>query len=360
MDKKVKGKKIVLSIVLALLLAGVSGILVYMHNTSNANNKSLADYKNFTIEATLNEVNDEDINDTVKSTIDNAGGIWVDAEDGEALKEGYMATIEYYEEGDKDCAEVMEVKVGEQMFPEEFGAAIGSMKLGDSTTVILSEEYGGRAYVLTILSAKKPSYDITDEYVESLGIENVSTVDELKENIREYLSEQYENTYKDDVREEIRTSIIKNSESYTEAPTALVEAFKTDINAELKAVLDYYNSQLAEGEEEKTLDDVLKPYMEKASFDGTAEEYIVLDANNRVNECLIFEQIAKNEKITLEDDELYGYISKKLNTQAGKEATFDDVSAYIESVGRENAVKMCLKDKVLDNLVDFYTGNNDQ
>nr|WP_297765718.1 hypothetical protein [uncultured Butyrivibrio sp.] len=356
MDKKVKGKKIILSVAATLVIAGMAGTLAYMHEGSSK--KAVADYKNFEIEAKLKDVTDEDVENTVKSTIDNAGGIWVNIEDGEELKDGYMATVEYYEEGDKDCAETMEVKVGEQMHPEEFGTTIGTMKPGESANVTLSEEYDNRVYVLTILSAKKPSYDITDDYVKDLGIENVSTVEELRENIREYLAAQYKHVYEDELKEEIRTKILTGSESYTEAPTALVEAFKSDINAELDAVLNYYNSSLSEEEEKKTIEDVLKPYMEEASFEGTADEYIDIDAKKRVNECLIFEQIAKNEKVTLEDDELYGYVSKKLKNQTGREASFDEIAAYIENVGKENATKMCLKDKVLDNLVVFYAEND--
>ena len=338
-------------ITVVIIIAGALGIKSVMKDNENTETPG---YKDIAITTEQKAVSDEEIETTLHETIDAAGGNYVNIDNDETVKEGYIVTVEYHAEGEEESSETMEVTAGipGYFYPESFAQAVLGLKVGESATAEMPvEEDKTVTDKLTVISATKPDYDnITDEFVKNLEIENVSTVDELKGSIREFLEKEHEEQFREEVREEIRNSIINGSEAEADLPLELIEAHKKDITTELEAVQAVYMEQ----GEEKSLEDIISTYIKEEGYNGTVIEYIDAEAKSRAGISLIFDKIAKKEGLSISDDEIDKLVSEHIMNLTGNEPVYSEIESYIEKRGVENVKSILIERKVLDQLLDYY------
>lgn len=305
-------------------------------------------YKGYTLEAVKTEVTDETVQETIDETIKKAGGFY--AEVDTPVREGSLAEFTYTHDGHDEEAEGAHEEsfvIGSQTYPVEFETALIGKKKGESADIFLSEEYGGETLHATVTAVKEPSTDITDEFVSSLGIEGVSTKEELDKSIREYLDESYNKQYKDDIKAELEAKIGESVKTDKEPSEELISIFKADAEKTLNEAIEY----ASENGKELTLADVLAPEMEKAGFTGTEDEYLEAYAKILAKKCLVYEDIARSENVSVSEEDYYSALASLWVDHKDAYPTLKD---FAETVNKEEYKKVLLKDKVLDYLADYY------
>ena len=195
--------------------------------------------------------------------------------------------------------------------------------------------------------SKTPSEDLTDEFVKSLGIDDVSTVEELKGSVRAYLEENFKEQYKKDIIAELEEKIGENISSKNEPSDGLVSIFKADVTKTLNETVNY----LAQNGEETTIADILKPEMENVDFEGTEDEYIDAYAKILAKRCLVYEDIAKIEKIELTEEDYYNALATAWLENMRE---YPELKDFAQVVNKEEYSRVILKTKVLEYLADYY------
>ena len=79
--------------------------------------------------------------------------------------------------------------LGDENYPKESTEVLTGSKRGEVKDITFSESDGGATYQFNIQEVQTPS-DITDEFVKTLGIANISTIEELRADIKKYLEKQ--------------------------------------------------------------------------------------------------------------------------------------------------------------------------
>ena len=310
--------------------------------------QNIAAYKEYTLESKRTEVTDSAVQETIDETIKKAGGFYAEADT--PVKEGSLVEFTYTHDGHDEEAESAHEEsfvIGSQTYPAEFETALIGKKKGESADIFLSEEYGGEILHATVTAVKEPSTDITDEFVSSLGIEGVSSKEELDKSIREYLDKSYNKQYKDDIKAELETKIGESIKTDKEPSEELVSIFKADAEKTLNEAIEY----ASENGKELTLADVLAPEMEKAGFTGTEDEYLEVYAKMLAKKCLVYEDIARSENVSVSEEDYYSALA---SLWVVHKETYPTLKDFAETVNKEEYKKVLLKDKVLDHLADYY------
>lgn len=312
-----------------------------------SNYVTLGDYKSISTGLSVAEVTDEDIEDTIQETIDVVGGYY-ETDENATVEEGYQveASLQLVDTGSDSEPFELTFVVGDENYPEEFSEGIIGLKAGESTTVTLSEEYDNAEYIITVINVNPPA-DITDEFVETLYIENVSTVEELREDIKEYLTERNESEYNEAQKNAVSEKVIANA-SVTEIPEELIESYVEILNKKVEVLIEVAQEEAEDGEE-VTKTDVLADQMKADEFVGTVDEYIEWYAEKNAKEYMIYSTIAEIENIEVSDDELYSSIAADWQTATDEYETLLD---FIEAYGKEQYEMSLLSQKVIEFLAE--------
>ena len=344
MNKK-SSLKMVLAMTAIIIVA--TGLYMFAGRWDDRRVKELG-YKDFSLESTKQEVTDELIQETIDKTVETAGGFFVESD--APIKKGDIVTFTYTHDGHSDEEEGAHEEtftVGGGEYPEEFDTALTGKKKGDDADIVLSEAYGGEILYATVKEVKTPSEDLTDEFVKSLGIDDVSTVEELKGSVRAYLEENFKEQYKKDIIAELEEKIGENISSKNEPSDGLVSIFKADVTKTLNETVNY----LAQNGEETTIADILKPEMENVDFEGTEDEYIDAYAKILAKRCLVYEDIAKIEKIELTEEDYYNALATAWLENMRE---YPELKDFAQVVNKEEYSRVILKNKVLEYLADYY------
>ena len=350
-----KKRALILSILLTLssiaTACGSNGTTEQTEMQINAENENfsqyvtLGEYKGLSSGVTLKKVTDEAIDEVIEETVDAAGG-YFEEDKTAAVAEGNQVevTIQLVDNTTNSDPSSLTFTVGDENYPEEFSNGIIGLKAGDSTTVTLAESE--TQYIISVNKVSVPA-DITDEYVETLGIENVSTVKELRDDITEFLRKQYENEYNESVQEAVSKLVVENSE-VSEIPEELIDEYTEIINKKVNVILENALETAGEGEE-VSLADVLEDQINADGFVGTADEYLKWYAEKNAREYMIYHEIAKIEGISVSEDELYSAIASDWASSQGEYETLVD---YIEGYGKVQYEKALLSRKVIKYIAE--------
>ncbi len=351
-----KKRALILSILLTLssiaTACGSNNVTIQTENMQiDAENETfsqyvtLGEYKGLSSGVTLKKVTDEAIDEVIEETVNTAGGYFEENKTA-AVAEGNQVevTIQLVDNTTNADPSSLTFTVGDENYPKEFSNGIIGLKAGDSTTVTLAES--DTQYIISVNKVSVPA-DITDEYVETLGIENVSTVKELRDDISEFLSKQYENEYNESVQEAVSKLVVENSE-VSEIPEELINEYAEIINKKVNVILENALETAGEGEE-VSLADVLEDQIKADGFVGTADEYLKWYAEKNAREYMIYHEIARIEGISVSEDELYSAIASDWASSQGEYETLVD---YIEGYGKVQYEKALLSRKVIKYIAE--------
>ena len=217
--------------------------------------KKLGDYANMEIPATLAEVTDADVDNTIQSLL--TARVKTEEVTGKALESGDIANINYagkmngeaFEGGTDDSEAGYDLEIGSNSFIPGFEDALIGMNVGETRDIDLVfpenyyEELAGKPVVFTVkLNAIKQKVlpELTDAFVVEQAIEGVNTVDELKEFVKERLINEAQSNFDSTIDNYIMNQLIEISDYKGDLPQDRIDFYYNNIyNRDEAAATDY-------------------------------------------------------------------------------------------------------------------------
>ena len=271
-----------------------------------------ANYSSLTVEVEpVKEVTDEEVEDLINKEREARREL-KEVTNRKKVKEGDVVNIDYVgridgEEFDGGSAEGYDLEIGSGSFIDGFEDGLIGQTVGDTVTLELTfpENYGDSTkagvdaeFDVTINSIQQYEVpDLTNQFVIDLGItddfnNSVSTVEELRTFIRNYLVESNESQYTQRLEEAIKNALFATSTLKKDVPEAMVERTNEVITTELT---NYAASTY--GIDLKTF------MMVGGSTEDSYEQDIMDMAVNEVKADIILYAIGDKEGLLLTDDD---------------------------------------------------------
>lgn len=265
---------------------------------------------------------------------------------GRAIQEGDIANIDFvgYQDGvafEGGTGEGFDLTIGSGQFIDGFEEGLIGAKVGDKVSLDLkfpdpyenNPDLAGAPVVFevtvnSISEEKMP--DLTDEFVQSLGIPDCSNEKELRDYIYDYFYQSAVQNYENTIETSIKDTVMSGC-TFKEPPKEMVARIRQSIEDSLSAQAQSQNMTLAQ-------------YMQ--NYYGMDEEaygeQFDKDALESTQQYIMYQAIADAEGLNPTDEELqeeidyrveaYGYESE----DAYREST--DVEVLREYLMRQNVV----------------------
>lgn len=305
-----------------------------------------ANYSSLTVEVEpVKEVTDEEVEDLINKEREARREL-KEVTNRKKVKEGDVVNIDYVgridgEEFDGGAAEGYDLEIGSGSFIDGFEDGLIGQTVGDTVTLELTfpENYGDSTkagvdaeFDVTINSIQQYEVpDLTNQFVIDLGItddfnNSVSTVEELRTFIRNYLVESNESQYTQRLEEAIKNALFATSTLKKDVPEAMVERTNEVITTELTS---YAAS---------TYGIDLKTYMMVGGSTEDSYEQDIRDmAVQSVQKNIILKAIGDKEGIVMTDDEFQAELEKAVSNSgftSVEEVPVEDVESYREILDR--------------------------
>lgn len=223
-----------------------------------------------------------------------------------AVEVGDTVIIDY--EGKKDgvafeggTAQGADLAIGSGQFIDGFEDGLVGVMPGETVDLDLRfpENYGnaelaGQEVVFTVTVHYIMPTEIAQEYMEdavvaSMGIENVSTVEELKQYVYDYLYSNAETNYTYNVKNGIMDALMEQC-MFNELPGKMVEAYRTMIRKSIESNATAYG-----------VDAETYAYY---FFGMSSEDVVEAYAEETLRQDLVLQAIANAEELRISDEEL--------------------------------------------------------
>ncbi len=332
----------------------------YLSGITASDYVTLGEYKGVTVEAESPSVSDEDV-ETYINTVLTSYADKVEVTD-RAVQEGDTVNIDYVgkyadsgEAFDGGSAEGYDLTIGSNTFIDGFEEGLIGANTGDVVDLNLTfpEDYSstdlaGKDVVFTVTVNKiTTAPELTDEYVASLGLENVSTIDEFKAYVKETLLTNEQEDYEDTIATDSFETVF-NSCVFQTPPTAMIERFTEQFNDYAGTLASYYSTYYSST---VTADDVLSMSMSQQGFSGDATEFAEQNAIESAERYIMCQAIADAEGIEVTDEEVEEAITEAISNSGASYSGTDD---YLTASGldREEYKESLLAQKVQDFIAE--------
>lgn len=264
----------------------------------------LGEYKNLKIAKPDTEVSEDELNHEVEHQLSHHKTLVVKEENHElSLNDTAVFDFEGYRDGkpfEGGAAQNYELEIGSNQFIPGFETQMLGMKAGEEKTIALTfpedyhaEELKGQAVEFKVnLHEIKESVtpELNDDFVASLNIDNVLTVDQYKAHLKNNLIEQKEKAANDQKTAELLKLVVENAKM--DIPQAMIDQ-----------EANYFKKRISEQAKQYNLD--LKTFLMFSGLDEEQfEQQAIEQATRRVSESLVIEQVVKAENITATPDEI--------------------------------------------------------
>lgn len=268
---------------------------------------------------------------------------------GRAVEEGDTVNIDYagYKDGvafDGGTAQGQDLTIGSGRFIPGFEDGLIGKNIGETVSLDLtfpenypSEELAGAAVVFEVtinsISVSKTP-ELTDAFVQDLGIEGCSTTAEYRDYVYDLFYQDAVSAYDNNVRNDITQSIMANC-IFKEPPEKMVDRY-------YNILLDYMTNTAASVNMD--LDTYMQNYynMDTQTYKDTIRE----DAKIMAEQSIMFQAIADVEDLNLSEDEIAGEIEEHA-TQYG----YESVEAFKEQSDEETLRENLMADVVMEFLI---------
>ena len=312
-------------------------------NTNNnyANYVTLGDYKNLNAEIQSDSVTvtESEIDDTYKRLLESYGWLYVEDEKG-IVDENDMVELDYTVDDGREVLSV-EGKIGAGELPEQFESAVMGLSVGETAVIDLTSG-GGNKYFVTVAHVHMPQ-EPDDAYIESLDIEDIKTVEQLKGRIKDFLYEQKETEVRTAKREKL-IELCYNSCTFEQMPQEMVDPFRDVLATRLNNTVFAYN----ESGQNVTVDDILKETYEKDNI-STLDEYLDMYGLQNARIYAMCKKIADIEHISADEAKIYSLAAADWQQITARFPTFYDyVSGTDMSVYERSELTEEVKDYLLE------------
>lgn len=306
---------------------------------------TLGDYSNLSVSVAPAAVDEEQWDQLLLAvyqggvTADN-GGIT-----DRAVETGDTVLIDY--EGKKDgvafaggTAQNANLTIGSHSFIDGFEDGLVGVMPGETVDLNLTfpegygnEELDGQDVVFTVtVHCILPGADeMEDAVVASLEIEEVGTVEELRQYVYDYLMEQAETNYTYSVQDALINELMDQSE-FKEFPQTFMDSYREICTTSLNNVAAGYGA---------TAEQFTNYYYNMSSAD-----YISRYSEMQAKQEVLMQAIANREGLAVSDEEL----QEKLGEYAA-DGGYESVEAMIGDRSREEYRNFFMMEKVMDYLM---------
>ena len=306
------------------------------------------------------EVTDDDVLDYVKKIFTQGGPFYTADDTKTTVEEGDIVNVDYVGKLDGEAfqggtAENQNIDVSNNSsasgssFIEGFTDGLIGASVGDviDSNVTFPDEYPNNpdlagkevTFTFTINSIQKEvTVDTMDDAFASEQF-GVDSVDEVYEQVRQYLESNAQSTHKNDIYSALEDYLLDN------CTVEMPEDYRADV---LEAIRVNFINKYCSGDESQ-MDSVLTSY-------GYTEDSITKEWSDSVDSSiqleLIIKAIAEKEDIQIDDTEFENYVSSIVsNGSYGDADTLYTNYGYGDAVYGENQIRVIyLAGKVLDRL----------
>ncbi|MDD2973066.1 MAG: trigger factor [Lachnospiraceae bacterium] len=304
-------------------LGAYKGVEVTVEPKEEVTEEKIQSYIDQALQAkAVYEEADREVQDGDQVNIDYVGKI-----DGEAFDGGSSSDGGY------------DLTIGSHALIEGFEEGLLGAKKGDTLDLNLTfpatyskEELAGKDVVFTVtVNTIKEAVlpELNDEYVAGLKLENVATVDEYREYVKNMLQEQSDYTFNQNVQNAAFDVVYKESE---------VSGVDEDM------VDEYYNQALSQADQYASYYGTDRETFVTQSLGMTLEDFEA-SAKERAEESakqeLVVNAIAKKEKIKIKKSDITDFAKENMSYYG-----YDSEDALIQSMGEDQIEKYLRFDKV--------------
>ena len=273
-----------------------------------------------------------------------------------AVEEGDIADISYV--GKKDgvafdggTADNYELEIGSNTFIDGFEDGVIGMEIGETKDLNLtfpenysSTELAGADVVFTVTVNKiyvEEEAQLNDEFVASLEIENVATVEEYRQHLYNLLMEEAEAAFDSNVQNAV-LEVVFNNASFNADPEAMMERYYDRVVSNQQMYLQYM-AMMYGMDVETLLGTTWEEYL--AEYETDMRDA----AKTAVQQIMLMQLIAEKEGLTITEEEIEADIEEQVAAYG-----YESADAYKEMLGNEikGYSEYLVGDKVLAYLVE--------
>lgn len=332
--------------------AGKESSMIYFDEIDVENNVTLGDYKGIEVVNSAAEVSDEEVD----AYIEYMMSMYSDLEevtDRDVVENGDVANIDY--EGKKDgvafeggTAAGYDLAIGSGAFIPGFEEGLVGVKKGETVDIPLTfpENYhaadlAGAEVVFTVTVNgiyQEVTSEFNDEFVEGLGIENVTTTEEYRAYLKSMMEESYAEQAKQDVEFQV-ISIVTENAQVKEVAQGLIDKFY-EINM---SNMSYQASMYG-----MDVESFVSSYygMDAETFEAET----VAAAEESAKQAMVCLKIAEQENITVSEEEMNAAIEENYAAYG-----YASVEEFKSTVDLQEYKDSLLLTKIVDFLVENAT-----
>lgn len=325
---------------------------------------TLGEYKGVTVEVASPEVTDSEV-ESYLQYVESSMSASIEVTD-RAVQEGDTVNIDYagrYAESgeafDGGTAQGYDLAIGSHTFIDGFEDGLIGAELGETRDLNLKfpDTYGNAdlagvdvIFTVTVNAIKiKPDFD--DAYAASLGVDGVSTIDDLREYVKTNLLEDKQDTYNNNVKNKALEAAT-NGCMFENPPQALLDRVAVNYDDQMSRVAAYYSATYGS---QMTTESVLQSLMAQEGYTGEVEDYKAEKTLELAKQYIMLGAIASKEGIEVTEDELNEKLTSDMesaNASASDEEKVDSLDAYKEKVDVEDVRETLLTQKAVEFLAD--------
>ncbi len=321
---------------------------------------TLGDYKGLKLDVVKNEVTDEMIESSLNSYF-SSNPLMKDVTD-RAIQNGDTANIDYEgkyadtkEAFDGGTAQGYDLSIGSGTFIPGFEDGLVGVEAGQTVDLNLTfpEDYGstdlaGKDVIFTVKvnSIKTPDAEPSDEWAQSLGMDGVATLDDLRAHLREDQEKDAQEEYDSALRNAAVEAATENA-TIEEVPEQLYNRYFVQVYESAQNYVQqiYYTYGM-----QVSVEEYVGMIMQDNGLEGTAEDYLSDLANQQARRCMVMEAIAKKEGIEISGETVDQYIQEDFDNYFYQ--GYSTIEEYKETFDAEDYREQIMVEKVADFLVE--------
>lgn len=234
---------------------------------------------------------------------------------GASLEIGSGSFIEGFEEGLIGAA-VGETRELELTFPENYR----------------NTELAGQDVIFTVTVNFIYPTEYSDELVEALGVEDITTVADMQAFVHEYLESNARSTYDSTLESSVLNGFMNNC-VFEEIPEHILEKYRSNVQASLESESAYYGLDT----------ETYCSYY----YGMDLETFLTRYAEEAAKQSLAFQAVANTENLNVTDEEL----QEKLEEYASM-GGYESVEDFLGELDREEYREYFMFERVLDFLTE--------
>lgn len=345
-------KKIILFAAVMLLAGTLSACgknKAFLSGIKASDYVTLGEYKGIEVIAAEEKIEDADVDQYIYYIL-SMSATTVEVTDRDIVESGDIVNIDYIGYRDGEAFEGGtntgdNLTIGSGRFIPGFEDGLIGQKVGETVSLDLTfpddysnAEMAGAAVTFEVkinsISVVKPP-ELTDEYVQGLGLEECTTVDELKAYIRELLEEDAAAFYNETVSSEITQTAMANC-IFKEPPKEMVDRYVDMLISNMSA------RAVSAGMDLNTYMQNYY-YMDQASYMEVFKE----DAATMAKQYIMFQAIADAENLSPTKEDIAQAMEESM-----KEFGYTSMEEFRENVSDDEFYEYILPDKVMEFLIE--------